>query len=137
MHSALLYLLALVAFVSISGVMMPGPVLAVTIANGYKRRNAGVLVSLGHGIVEFPLMFLIYFGFGSLFTSNIVETVLGLVGGSILIVMGLRMAKIDAVKVSSYSNLRNSLISGLLTTISNPYFLLWGDDGDSFNLQGE
>ena len=56
-----------VAGISLSGVMMPGPVFAVTVAKSYKSRFAGIKIALGHALVEIPLMLLIYFGFGRFF----------------------------------------------------------------------
>ena len=67
MEVDLLSFLLSVVFVSLSGVMMPGPVFAVTVAKGYRSKVAGVLIALGHGAIEFPLMFLIYFGFTQFF----------------------------------------------------------------------
>ncbi len=57
------FLLSLVG-ISLSGVMMPGPMFAVTLAKSYKSQLAGTQIALGHAIVEIPLMLLIYFGFG-------------------------------------------------------------------------
>jgi threonine/homoserine/homoserine lactone efflux protein len=48
--SALLFL-AEVAFVSLSGVLAPGPMFAATIADGYKDPRAGVKVSVGHALI--------------------------------------------------------------------------------------
>ena len=73
-----------VALISLTGVMMPGPLFAVTIEKGAKRKNAGLLIAVGHGIVEFPLMFLIYYGIEQVVASEILQTVqisVGLVGG--------------------------------------------------------
>ena len=53
--------LASVVFISMSGVMLPGPLFAVTIEKASKWKTAGALIALGHGVIEFPLMFLIFF----------------------------------------------------------------------------
>ena len=50
--------------ISLSGVMAPGPITAVTIGKGSVSPYAGALVAVGHGIVEFPLMAAVYFGAG-------------------------------------------------------------------------
>jgi len=52
--------LASVVFISLSGVLLPGPLFAVTIEKATKSKTAGALIAFGHGIVEFPLMFLIF-----------------------------------------------------------------------------
>ena len=54
--------LSSVAVISLSGVMMPGPMFAVAVTRSYKSQFAGTKMALGHAIVEIPLMLLIYFG---------------------------------------------------------------------------
>jgi len=55
------------AGISLSGVMMPGPLTAATIAKGYREQNAGIFIAMGHAVIELPLMALIYFGFAQFF----------------------------------------------------------------------
>jgi len=115
-----------VIFISLSGVMAPGPLFAMTVAKGVKDKIAGVLISFGHGVIEFPLMFLIYFGFAQLLKSEIVQTIIGLIGGLILIYMGFRMVKAEKKMGEEYGGSgHGSFIAGVLTTGSNPYFLVW------------
>ena len=90
-----LFMLSVVA-ISLSGVMSPGPLFAVTIAKASKDKRAGILISLGHGVVEFPLMLLIYFGFNWLFTLPPVQRTVSLVGGSIMIYMVSRSAQTNS-----------------------------------------
>jgi len=86
------YMFLIVAiFLSLSGVMSPGPLFAVTIAKAFKDNIAGVLISLGHAIVEFPLMFLAYFGSSWLLESSVAQKTIGFVGGLILVYMGVKM----------------------------------------------
>jgi len=112
--------------ISLSGVMSPGPLFAVTIAKASREKNAGILISLGHGVVEFPLMFLIYFGFAWVFTSDFTQKATGLVGGALMIYLGFRMLKTqrETEEKSSYFKY-GSIASGILATVGNPYFLLW------------
>jgi threonine/homoserine/homoserine lactone efflux protein len=111
---------------SLSGVMSPGPLFAVTIAKSLKDKTAGVLISLGHGVVEFPLMFLIYFGLSQLLTSSIIQKTIGFFGGLILIFMGVQLFRSREENDNGGSYLKyGSLIAGVLATGSNPYFLVW------------
>lgn len=115
-----------VVVISLSGVMSPGPLFAVTIAKAAKDKKAGLLISLGHGLVEFPLMFLIYFGFNWLFNLTAVQKTISLVGGFIMILMGVQMLRTrkendQELPLSGHS----SLVSAVLATGANPYFLLW------------
>ncbi|MEM2995600.1 MAG: LysE family transporter [Candidatus Bathyarchaeia archaeon] len=74
-----IFFLLSVVLTSLSGVMMPGPVFAVTVTHGYKSKVAGAIVALGHGAIEFPLMFLIFFGFEKFFTESPIRSVMGFV----------------------------------------------------------
>ncbi len=115
-----------VAIISLSGVMMPGPVMAVTIAKGKSSGNAGALIALGHGVIEIPLMVLIYFGFAQFFAYEIVRRVIGFVGGVMLGFMGTQMFKTkDHVEGEELNMKFSSLFSGIVTTTANPYFFLW------------
>ena len=120
------FFLLSVIFISLSGVMAPGPLFAVTIAKSFKDKMAGVLISFGHGVIEFPLMFLIYFGFTLLEPESLTHKMISLVGGLILIYMGIQMLKTrkETATESSYSKY-GSLVSGILATGANPYFILW------------
>lgn len=124
--SNLLLFLISVILISFSGVAMPGPVFAVTVAKGHKDKNAGALIAFGHGIIEFPLMLLIYLGFSKFFTSSAVKTVIGFLGGGMLVFMGVQMFR--ARKGQGFEGRELSLgpiYSGILTTGANPYFFLW------------
>jgi threonine/homoserine/homoserine lactone efflux protein len=120
-----LFLLSVIS-ISLSGVMTPGPVFAVAIAKGSKDKAAGFLISLGHGIVEFPLMFLIYFGFAEFLSSSMAQKIIGVAGGLILIYMGVRTLKTQNEDCTRPSHSKHgSIVSGILATGANPYFLLW------------
>jgi threonine/homoserine/homoserine lactone efflux protein len=115
-----------VAFVSLSGVMMPGPVTAGTIAKGYNDKLAGMKIAVGHGFVEFPLVAAIGFGLGPFFEIKAVMIVIGLVGGAFLLYIGYNMVKMskDIDKTEKYFPY-HPVIVGVLTTASNPYFFVW------------
>jgi len=126
MVADLLLFLISVVLISMSVIMMPGPIFAVTVAKGQRDKNAGILIALGHGIIEVPLMFLIYLGFAKFFTSEAIRVVIGIVGGGILIFMGLQMFKgRKSVASGSKDSPHGSVAAGLITTGSNPHFFLW------------
>ena len=82
--------LASVLLISLSGVLMPGPLFAVTLKKAAKSKSAGALIAVGHGIVEFPLMFLIFFALSQFDIPTIVQVAVGLVGGLLMIFMGVQ-----------------------------------------------
>ena len=120
-----LFLLSVIA-ISVTGVMMPGPVTAVTIAKGAQRKEAGALIAVGHGLVELPLILLMYFGLAHFFVIPAVKISVGLAGGVVLVWMAWSMFRarpsiFDEQKEMAHS----SVITGLVTTAVNPYFFVW------------
>jgi threonine/homoserine/homoserine lactone efflux protein len=114
------------AGISLSGVMLPGPLTAATIAKGYEDRNAGAMIGIGHGIVEIPIIALVYFGFAAYLDNPVVKMVTGLAGGALLLVMGLLILftfrkPVEGVAVMPYS----PLVTGIVMTGGNPYVFLW------------
>ncbi len=115
--------LSTVILISFSGVASPGPLTAVTIAKGLQNKYNGILISIGHGIVELPLIFFIYFGFTKIFSLPLLKPLIGLFGGFILIFLGISIFK---TKQISNSNLPyGAVFAGVIATISNPYFFIW------------
>jgi threonine/homoserine/homoserine lactone efflux protein len=121
--------LASVALISLTGVLMPGPLFAVTIEKAAKRKTAGLLIAVGHGIVEFPLMFLIYYGIEQIVASEILQTVqitVGLVGGLLMMFMGVQTFRNRNKTIEKYESPKHeSLIAGIWTTAANAGFILW------------
>ena len=119
--------LARAVVISFSGVMAPGPVTAVTVGMGSRNRHAGALVAVGHGLVEFPLMVLIIVGVGRVFQIPQVRIGIAGAGGVMLLWMGLAMLRQarKAVDVRPAGARRGPILTGVVLSIGNPYFLLW------------
>ncbi len=124
-----LLLLVSTATISLSGVMMPGPVFAVTVARGRSSPWAGSLVALGHGAIEFPLMALVAWGLASFFQERLVQIAIGLVGGAMLVWMGYGLLRSRPEQEGNPETLgvrqATPFLAGLTTTAANPYFFLW------------
>jgi len=122
----MLPILLSVVVISFSGVMLPGPMFAVTLAKSYKSPLAGTQIALGHAVIEVPLILLIYFGFAQFFQNTIVQLVLGIVGGGMIIWLGIIMFRARAQVVRGGKDLPYSAFTaGILTSAFNPFFLLW------------
>ena len=90
--SLFLFVLQIVG-ISLSGVMAPGALTAVTMSHGSRVARSGVMVALGHLVVEFPLMVALYYGFGALLEVPIARAVIGTAGGLVLVWMGVGMIR--------------------------------------------
>src|SRR3989304_4616025 len=106
--------------------MMPGPMFAMTVAKSYRTPWAGAQVSLGHAVIEVPLILLIYFGFAGFFQNDTVQVVLSLLGGGMIIWLGISMFRARAEVVQRGTDLPyNAFVAGIITSGLNPFFLLW------------
>ncbi|MFC1916299.1 LysE family transporter, partial [Chloroflexota bacterium] len=122
----MLPILLSVVVISFSGVMMPGPMFAVTLAKSYKSPLAGAQISLGHAVIEVPLILLIYFGFAQFFQNSIVQLVLSILGGGMIIWLGISMFHARTAVVKQGKDLPyNAFTAGILTSAFNPFFLVW------------
>lgn len=122
-----------VAGISLSGVIMPGPVLAATVAHSRQSRFAGAFIAIGHSIVEIPLILLIYLGLSNYFQSFFLRVLVGFIGGVVLMYFGKDIFSLNRTRHSAQTPIytyqaaspRQSTVSGAITSMVNPYFLVW------------
>lgn len=115
-----------VVIISLSGVMMPGPMFAVALAKSYRTPLAGLQMAAGHAVIEVPLILVIYLGFARFFASTAVQIALSLVGGGMIIWLGVSMFRSRREVVDRGKNLPyNGFVAGILMSGLNPFFLLW------------
>ncbi len=123
-----LLFLVKVFIISFSGAVSPGPVTAATLAASTKYKHAGILVSTGHALVEFPLIIIILLGASKFLKTPAVQIPVGLLGGIVLFTMGIGLFK-DCLKNIDYQsdeklNYR-PIRAGALLSLSNPYLIVW------------
>ena len=117
--------------VALSGALMPGPMLTVTISQAAARGwRVGPLIVLGHGILELSLVVAIVYGLGQILARAGVIGVIGIVGGVVLLWMGWSMVR-NARKISLVIEGRKGaepmhpVWAGILSSLSNPYWAVW------------
>jgi threonine/homoserine/homoserine lactone efflux protein len=125
MEQSLPVFLASALLISLSGVLSPGPMTAAVIQHGARSRLSGVWVSLGHGVVEVPLILLLFVGAGKFLENELVRIVVGLAGGAYLIYMAKGLLRPGELVAAQGARAPSSLLAGMLLSIGNPYFLLW------------
>ncbi len=118
--------------VALSGALMPGPLLTVTVAHSPRFGwTFGPLAILGHGVLELGLISLIFLGAGPALQSTGVQSAVGLLGGAILIWMSWGMVSLaqrgetGAPGEAPSPRGDRAVWLGLLASISNPYWTLW------------
>lgn len=122
----MLPILLSVVVISLSGVMAPGPMFAVTLAKSYRSPWAGTWIALGHAVIEVPLILLIYFGFAQFFQNSVVQLGLSIAGGGMICWLGIAMFRARTEVVHQGKDLPyNAFVAGILTSGFNPFFLVW------------
>jgi threonine/homoserine/homoserine lactone efflux protein len=113
--------------ISLTGVMAPGAVTAATLAHGSRQRWAGAWLAIGHGIVEIPLIFLLILGLGTVLKMDVAKIIIGIIGGAFLIYLGIMTLRepISADPNTKKSRTGGPMLTGLVLSATNPYFLFW------------
>ena len=112
--------------ISLSGVMAPGPMTAVIVGKGTKSPHSGAQIAIGHGIIEFPLMIAIFYGFGYIINLSYIKEIIGIVGGLFLLIMCIGMfSSINKGEVRTDKYPHSPMLAGILISIGNPYFIIW------------
>jgi threonine/homoserine/homoserine lactone efflux protein len=126
METSLGLFLLSAAGISLTGVMLPGPVMVATIARGYSDKHAGAWLIAGHAVIEIPLIAVIYFGFGRFLIFPQVERGIYLVGGLVLLYLGFRIFRAAGQAPGVVGGLpASSLVTGIVLTGTNPAFYIW------------
>jgi len=138
-HNLIIFLFSAV-MISLSGVLSPGPMTAAVIQQGRRSGLTGMYVAFGHGVIEMPLIVLIFFGAGSLFQLEWIRILIGMAGGIYLLFMAKDlliskenkpscskggMGKFSNEDITKKKRISSSFYSGIFLSIGNPSFLLW------------
>ena len=109
---------ATVILISLSGVMMPGPVFATAIAEGRKTKHAGFLIATGHAMVEVPIILALFF-IGEIEISSKIKSAIGLAGGIFLLYFALSLLQEKEERPIK------GIFAGIVLSSLNPYFIMW------------
>ncbi len=116
--------------IALSGALMPGPVLTVTVSESARRGAlAGPLMIFGHGILELALVLALLSGLAPLFSREDVFIGVSLLGGIILFWMAVTMFR-DLPRLQlkfddDTEKPRSLILAGILLSLANPYWLIW------------
>lgn len=118
--------------VGLSGAMMPGSLLTYTIRKSLTNgARAGFIIVLGHAILELALVTLIFLGFDMVLKSVAAQIIIGIAGGFMLALMGIKMAydsyknRVTVETAGGKAERGGMVLSGIIISAANPYFLLW------------
>ncbi|MFY9300632.1 MAG: LysE family transporter [Candidatus Nitrosotenuis sp.] len=116
-----------VVVISASGVMAPGPLFVTTVSSAIRDgRLAGLKISIGHTVVEFPLVVAIGLGVLSLESMaefRITASILGAL--SVFAFAGFQIRSILRPTTVISESKYGSFAAGVFLTGLNPFFLAW------------
>jgi threonine/homoserine/homoserine lactone efflux protein len=124
----LLEMLTIGFVLGLTGALVPGPMLFVTIDTSLKRGwKAGPEIFVGHAILEFIICVLIIYGITAVSDSTVMA--ISILGGATLVIFGLmtmKSAKGAADSMHEHDKgTSKPILAGILTSASNPYFWIW------------
>jgi len=119
--------------IGFSGALMPGPLLAVGLAetprNGWQT---GPIISIGHAIAEVAVVVALAFGAAAISRNPWITHAIGVIGGLALVLMGGSMVweilrkKVNYDLTGRKPDPGHKLAGkGITATLSNPYWFLW------------
>ena len=116
--------------IGLSGALMPGPLLAVTIKETPVRGFwAGPLIVAGHGILELLLIILLLLGLGTYLKREVVFGLVGMAGALVMVWMAIGMFRslptLQLVTDSAEVSGMNPVWSGIIMSLANPYWIVW------------
>lgn len=123
-------------FTGLSGALMPGPVLAITITAVLQvGLIAPVLIILGHSILELALVVALALGLKNVLKNKFVTGAIGILGGSVLLWFaygmittawaGISIPQATASTQTETVTYLGLVGKGVITSISNPYWIIW------------
>lgn len=116
--------------IALSGALMPGPLLTITVSES-SRRGAGVgpMMILGHGILELALVLALLAGLAPFLNREEVFVFIALAGGGILLWMAVSMFRsVPGLSLSldpGNGGRRNLILAGIVFSLANPYWIIW------------
>jgi len=111
---------------TIPGLITPGPVTAVAVERGSISPHAGAFITLGHAVIELPLVLLLFFGLARFTKEPLVRFILAFAGGAFLFYLGWKAFRTRNIQSGKTSGIfSSSFTAGMFMTLANPFLLLW------------
>jgi len=116
--------------IALSGAMMPGPLLTVTISESSRRGFiTGPLLIAGHAMLELALVVALLLGLAPFFQMPAVFVATALAGALILFWMAYSMfrslPKMSIAWNQDHTKSNHPIINGIIMSIANPYWIIW------------
>ncbi|MDK9706181.1 MAG: LysE family translocator [Desulforhopalus sp.] len=131
MEIALLTIFSTSFVLALSGALMPGPLLTVTISESSRRgAHVGPMMIFGHGLLELAMVAALLSGLAPILARDDVFILISLTGGAFLLWMGTAMLRsLPQLSLEGQADngrgSRNLVVTGIVLSAANPYWLIW------------
>ncbi|SDO38981.1 LysE family transporter [Desulforhopalus singaporensis] len=130
MELAFFTILATSFVITLSGALMPGPLLTVTISESSRKgAMAGPVMIFGHALLELALIFFLLSGLAPFLAGDATFIVIALAGGAVLLFMGTTMVRelpgLTLTGKNPAPGSKNLVVTGIVLSVVNPYWLIW------------
>ncbi len=115
---------------ALSGAMMPGPLLSITISETPRRGiMTGPVLIVGHALLELAMVAALLLGLAPFLNRDAVFVVIACAGAAILLWMSIGMFRsLPALRLDldvEGAPSTNLVITGILLSLANPYWFVW------------
>ena len=131
MEIALITIFCTSFLLALSGALMPGPLLTVTISESSRRRaHVGPMMIFGHALLELAMVAALLSGLAPILARDDVFILISLTGGAFLLWMGMTMLRslpqlsLEDQKDAGQGS-KNLVVTGIVLSAANPYWLIW------------
>ncbi|HOJ52157.1 MAG TPA: LysE family transporter [Syntrophales bacterium] len=116
--------------IALSGALMPGPLLMVTISESPRRGFlTGPLLALGHSVLEGILVLAVMVGLSPFLKRSGVFETIAVLGAGMLMYMAWGMIKgLSTLSLKGHdteARPRSLILAGAMVSLANPYWSLW------------
>ncbi len=115
---------------ALSGALMPGPLLTVTISESVRRGAwTGPQIIAGHAVLEFFMVIILLMGVGPLLQSDRVFIIIAFAGAAVMLWMSLDMFRslpvVTLLTTSEQKIVGHPVVAGFMMSLANPYWVIW------------
>ena len=116
--------------IALSGALMPGPLLTITISESSRRGVwTGPQLIAGHAILEFMMVIILILGVGPFLQSDKSFILISLSGTAVMLWMAVDMFKslpvITLFSAADQHSFTHPFIAGFVMSLLNPYWIIW------------
>lgn len=116
--------------VALSGALMPGPLLTVTISESARRGAwTGPQIIAGHAVLETAMLIILLVGASPVLQSDMAFVIIAFSGATVMLWMAMGMFRslpvITLIPETEQTTVTHPVVAGIVMSLLNPYWVIW------------